>query len=983
MSVGQAITETSMAVIEAAVIRRRSVARQAVQRELNRVVAKTIHVKQVGDVERSLIRELAPFFAKQIKSATRELLALKSYGLIEKSVEDAAENLAMTIFNPSEWSRELIDRAFPIIANSMSKGALSILLSVGIDPRKKSVNGKSCPCGCGKSSDCLESFRIRKKQSTASEWLEREGLEPPPGVVTEFPQWMKDNIAEELRNTFSQDYWDEVSVTTQGDIERILKDGLQEGLSIRKMASQMASIFGPAYDKIRATRIARTESGHALNAGRNISINGLKQELGEAGQFVSKEWLSVLGNTTRDAHAGLDGVVADENGMFNLNGVLIPWPSHIDLPVDDRANCFPAGTLVQGDFVGAQRGWYDGVFTEIILSSGGRVTVTPNHPIVTLQGLIAASKVKPGCKVMVYGANVDRPFLSRSIGYDIDNEPFPIEHIFKAFLSANRRFGKVEVRGTQVDDFYGDGESFNGDVEIVRANWELLKDGEVGQFEKRGNLVFAFEPAELLAESCLGSKCFGSDGIGSTSSSFPSGSQCLLDVFRRFGITPTGSLAVGKAADFNVSLHKSAMQDGSSVSSFLRQSLQRHSRFVTFDDVVEIRNFYSSGYVYDLQSEYGLIVANDPLYTDIGIVTSNCQCTIVMALGVGAPEEEIQALMQEQAGPALTEEVVETKPRSEMSFAERLKTDKEAKDVVSRVKKIASEAEKEVAELIKERQRLEDITGEEWQGVIDAEDRLERGEITQEEFDRIAGPIDARANKRWERIEVIDNELGIIEGRNRDKALAELMLDRSERMDVIAEKRYGKFFGRDMDKVAKVYGKEFDAKMKEATGFLNQITRRNEELPNGVNTIVHRLKKGERAFFQSGSSNYDGVFVSSQSDVRSYVHEWGHRLEESLPNAEKFANEFRDLRISRSGTKATPMSDLVPTAGYSPDEIGNEDGWEKAFGERAGYVGKSYVTGQTEILSMGLDRMYTNPVTFARDDPEYFQFIVGILRGTL
>jgi hypothetical protein len=53
---------------------------------------------------------------------------------------------------------------------------------------------------------------------------------------------------------------------------------------------------------------------------------------------------------------------------------------------------------------------------------------------------------------------------------------------------------------------------------------------------------------------------------------------------------------------------------------------------ISFDDVVEVRNFYSAGHVYDLQSDVGLIVAHDPRFPTTGIVTQNCQCTLVTEL---------------------------------------------------------------------------------------------------------------------------------------------------------------------------------------------------------------------------------------------------------------------------------------------------------------------------------------------------------------
>lgn len=42
-----------------------------------------------------------------------------------------------------------------------------------------------------------------------------------------------------------------------------------------------------------------------------------------------------------------------------------------------------------------------------------------------------------------------------------------------------------------------------------------------------------------------------------------------------------------------------------------------------------------------------------------------------------------------------------------------------------------------------------------------------------------------------------------------------------------------------------------------------------------------------------------------------------------------------------------------------------------------------YYKGHTEIISMGLELLYDDPIGFAERDPEYFKFLTGILNGDL
>lgn len=190
--------------------------------------------------------------------------------------------------------------------------------------------------------------------STASEWLNNipgdvEGLKQvliANGIsvdfLTEYPDWMLKEVANNLVDTFKQPYWDDVHKTFLGDAEKYLNAGLKDGKSIRQMAEGIASSFagqGSAeYAKVRATAIARTESGNALNGARKVGMNRLTDDPQLEGT-MRPVWLSVLGTTTRDSHANLDGVPADKNGMWNLSGYEIPWPGHTSLPAGDRINC--------------------------------------------------------------------------------------------------------------------------------------------------------------------------------------------------------------------------------------------------------------------------------------------------------------------------------------------------------------------------------------------------------------------------------------------------------------------------------------------------------------------------------------------------------------------------------------------------------------------------------------------------------------------
>ncbi len=129
------------------------------------------------------------------------------------------------------------------------------------------------------------------------------------------------------------------------------------------------------------------------------------------------------------------------------------------------------------------------------------------------------------------------------------------------------------------------------------------------------------------------------------------------------------------------------------------------------------------------------------------------------------------------------------------------------------------------------------------------------------------------------------------------------------------------------------------------------------------------------------------IGVGPISDVNTYIHEIGHVLESRVAGVHKAAKEFLDHRTADYDDY--PMNELMDDEEdrrYGDDEIGNEDDFSSAlFGKHSGYVGKKYRADDhaTEIVSMGLETLYKDPATFARKDPEYCAFVLGLLSGDL
>lgn len=112
------------------------------------------------------------------------------------------------------------------------------------------------------------------------------------------------------------------------------------------------------------------------------------------------------------------------------------------------------------------------------------------------------------------------------------------------------------------------------------------------------------------------------------------------------------------------------------------------------------------------------------------------------------------------------------------------------------------------------------------------------------------------------------------------------------------------------------------------------------------------------------------------------IHELGHWVEHTNPDVKAKAVTFWQ---NRTGFE----KDHNKIAPYESGTLLHQDKFPES------YSGKIYVdhkkakeTGSvvgsinhTEIVSMGVEKMYTDPVKFAKEDPDYFAFTYDLLRG--
>lgn len=148
--------------------------------------------------------------------------------------------------------------------------------------------------------------------------------------------------------------------------------------------------------------------------------------------------------------------------------------------------------------------------------------------------------------------------------------------------------------------------------------------------------------------------------------------------------------------------------------------------------------------------------------------------------------------------------------------------------------------------------------------------------------------------------------------------------------------------------------------------FLNRIG------DHGVASSVKIHYEPGRAYHSSGP---DGGWINlDPTDTTAVaVHELGHRIE-LLANQDQIkVQRFLHDRIGDELPQR--MLDYFPTRGYHESEVAYKDRFDHP------YTGKVYGDFEvTEVVSMGVQYLYDDPVGFANRDPEYFDFVVSYMR---
>lgn len=175
--------------------------------------------------------------------------------------------------------------------------------------------------------------------------------------------------------------------------------------------------------------------------------------------------------------------------------------------------------------------------------------------------------------------------------------------------------------------------------------------------------------------------------------------------------------------------------------------------------------------------------------------------------------------------------------------------------------------------------------------------------------------------------------------------------------------------GNPADVVIPGYNASYRKSVTEASSLVSLLVHR-DIMPTGIKVNGVR---GNRAYYQN---SIRAIHINKDTSVSVIVHEIVHDIEYSHPDVSSKTKAFLAKRAN--GEQPKQLRSLTGVKAFRRDEVAYEDEWKKRGGSH--YMGKVYERASTELLTMGIERMLADAKSFAEKDPEYFRFMLEILR---
>uniref|UniRef100_A0A6M3IWR1 Hint domain-containing protein n=1 Tax=viral metagenome TaxID=1070528 RepID=A0A6M3IWR1_9ZZZZ len=267
-----------------------------------------------------------------------------------------------------------------------------------------------------------------------------------------------------------------------------------------------------------------------------------------------------------DECAPLDGAVmtiAEARGM-------IPRHTH----------CVIGSSVIESDDVlSIMKTHYTGKIFEIVTAKGRRISITPNHILLTKYGFVPAHLLYDGLEI------IDASDCHFSINTPNDNRNKPcIADVFKTFSKDSTMLSESVPLSTE--NFHGDGKFCNSEIDIIRPNCELW-----GKYESAGDVVKSEFPSFqfINCESPLSGSSPGTEFFCSIAFSFDNSVGSVRESLALFLGSLLHSCKHGGASvsDIYSGFFDPFVDCSSRTMKFFRQCLNTHPILKQFADITD------------------------------------------------------------------------------------------------------------------------------------------------------------------------------------------------------------------------------------------------------------------------------------------------------------------------------------------------------------------------------------------------------------
>jgi len=283
--------------------------------------------------------------------------------------------------------------------------------------------------------------------------------------------------------------------------------------------------------------------------------------------------------------------------------------------------------LSVGGIRAAYRAEWSGPVYVVRTAAGSRLTVGPNHPVLTVRGWLPARSLREGDQVLRSTVHRQIPVLSADV--HLDEVPASVSDVFATL----RHLGAHSRVVPASDDLHGDGEFCQGEVDVVAVAEAFLPYEE----QARSGEGFSHQ---LFVPTAVRERAFR--GLSTAPFRLLGVSLPAPSTMRSID----GDPVAGSWSNFDSALSEALAYDAARAADTTSQILGRSASEIELDQIIEIRYVESwTGHAYDLETGTGV-------YWCDGILVHNCR------RAYGARPDIHTKLGAEAASPSVTKDQV-------------------------------------------------------------------------------------------------------------------------------------------------------------------------------------------------------------------------------------------------------------------------------------------------------------------------------------